>query len=260
MILLLFFFILLLPQPLVGATFFGEVPTGLQNISVGQHGYALYVPDDYSADQSWALVIALPDEGEFAEEYIQGWVSEAKSRGFIVLSPNSPVPRGLPDDADRWILDRKHELEAKYSINPEHVLVTGSGFGGHYALYLGLKYPKEFTAIASIGDAFKGRFLKLFNYSFRKVSKVPVLILRSANDLKESEEGIDDEIKIIRDRGYSIEIVETVNADELTVSGASGHIFQWFKDLNVKEVDNDETSASVKERIYSSLDDFFQNR
>ena len=75
------------------ADFFGQVKTGLQYIASDRYGYSLFVPSDYSPEQSWPLVIALHDEGGKGEEYIQTWLEEAKKRGLILLCPTYPVPR-----------------------------------------------------------------------------------------------------------------------------------------------------------------------
>ncbi|MGH7837557.1 MAG: hypothetical protein ACREQC_06985, partial [Candidatus Binataceae bacterium] len=51
--------------------------------------YSLYVPENYSADRRWPLIICL--HGGYGEgyEYIWTWLRSARSRGYILLSPKS---------------------------------------------------------------------------------------------------------------------------------------------------------------------------
>ncbi len=239
------------------ATFLGEAKTGFQNVPIGQYGYVLYVPEDYQPDRSWPLVIVLPDEGKLAEESIQEWIGEAKKRGFIVLSPNSPVPRSLPDETDKWILDRKKEVTAQYAIDSNQILLTGSGYGGHYALYLGLRYPSEFSAVASIGDAFQGRFVKLFGYAFRSVNQLPVLILKDSIGDQDGAK----ELEVMRSRGYSVEIVQAESGQKLSAAALSPQILDWFQKIRLQaQPKKEEKSVGIKEKIYNSVNQLFQNR
>ena len=220
------------------ATFFGDAQTGLRSVVSGKYRYSLYVPKDYSPDRSWPLVIALHDEGGLGEDYIQDWLEGANERGFLVFSPTYPVPRDLPHPTDQWLLERKHEIEQEYAVDPNRILVTGTGFGGHYALYLGLQYPNEFSAVVSVGNALGGRLERFFNLHHSKGDRLPILILNgpepAVSDTERTTMGLD----FIRSRGYSVETVDAQKADELKLSNVGSYIYEWFDRLSKKRTEN----------------------
>jgi predicted peptidase len=155
--LLVFSWCVFFSSPPAESAYFGEVKTGLQNVAGDRYGYSLYIPEEYTPDRSWPLVIALHDRGGRGEELIQAWVSEAKQRGFIVFCPTYEEPRGEAlFDHDKRLLKLKQEIQSQYEIDAGRILIAGSGIGGHYAFYLGLRYPKEFSAVVSIGNAVTG--------------------------------------------------------------------------------------------------------
>jgi len=241
--------------------FFGEVKTGLQNVASDQYGYSFYVPPDYTPDRGWPLVVVLHDEGDLGEEYIQGWLGAAKERGFLIFCPNYPVPRDFPYDSEAWLLKHKRTFQSQYHIDPNRILVTGSGFGGHYALYLGLRYPEEFAAVASVGNAMSGRFQRLFAFSFAKVNRLPVLILKGSEDNADDSEKATAELKTMRSRGYVVETVEAKTREELSVANASPHIFEWFEQVSLeRESGARSRSWSPRQKFFEWADNLLRNR
>src|SRR3989338_8204577 len=120
------FFLFCPLSPKGSATFFGDVKTGLQNVAEDRYGYSLFVPENYTPDHKWPLVMALHDQGKRGEDYIQGWLEAAKERGFIVLCPTYEEPRsGLPRDHDERLIRLKHVIEEQYEVDPKRTLVAG---------------------------------------------------------------------------------------------------------------------------------------
>ena len=244
------------------AAFFGEVKTGLQNIAIDRYGYSLYVPVDYTPQRVWPLVIALHDEGEKGEDYIQTWVQEAKKRGMILFCPTYPAPRDVPFDNDKRILRLKQLIQSQYEVNPKKVLLTGSGFGGHYAFYLGLRYPSQFTAVASVGNGVEGRFAKLFSMSYAKAHRLPFAMLTTVTDHSADSEA-NGALNAIRARGYKVDIVKAGELKDLNSPEVSAYILDWFdqaSEVYEKEAALEKRSFSVKERLLEWVDQFLQNR
>jgi hypothetical protein len=258
----IFFFvvILLIAIPSAQATFFGEVKTGLQNVASDQYGYTLYVPTEYSPERSWPLVVLLKEEGDLAEEFIQDWVGLAQSRGFLVYCPNYPkLLQGSPREIDKWLLRHKSDIEKQFEVDPNRTWVAGSGFGGHYGLYLGLRYPKEFAAIASLGDALQGRLTKLFIFSYRQVTRLPVLVMKQKG-VSEDAELSQAELENMRSRGYSVEIVEKTSKSELATSTAGPQLFNWLEQTSLKKQRAlEEPKPSRRERLMRWFEKVLQN-
>lgn len=243
------------------ATFFGEVKTGLHNIASDRYGYSIFVPTDYTPDRSWPLVVALHDEGGKGEDYIQSWIETAKTRGMIVFCPTYEHPRsGLSYEHDERLIRLKESLQSQYEIDPNRILITGFGTGGHYAFYLGLRYPQEFTAIASIGNGYTGVFQKLFSYSYSEVYQLPILMLLKPEDkIKDAEmfEGLNE----IKQRGYLLELVEVENSKDFENPNINSYTLEWFAQVSAqRESELKDRPFSVQQSFYEWVDNLLQNR
>lgn len=248
-------------QTPINATFFGEAPTGLQNVASDSYGYSIFVPTDYTPDKKWPLVIALHNESERGEDYIQAWLETAKKRGVIVFCPTYEQPRsGLPYDHDQRIIKLAESIQQQYEVDPNRILITGFGTGGHYAFYLGLRYPKEFTSIASIGNGFSGILHKLFTYSYAEANQLPILMLLKPDDkIKEPE--MLAQLNEIKKRGYLLEVVETEKAKDLESPNTNSYVLEWFSQISTqRESGLQERPYSVKQSFYEWVDNLLQNR
>lgn len=243
------------------ATFFGEVQTGLQNVASDRYGYSVFVPSEYTPDRRWPLVIALHDEGQRGEDYIQAWLETAQERGVIIFCPTYEHPRsGLPHDHDLRIIQLKKSIQSQYEIDPNRILITGSGSGGHYAFYLGLKYPKEFTSIASIGNGFTGILQNLFTYSYSEIYQLPILMLLKPEDKTEEPEML-AQLNEIKKRGYLLEVVETEKAKDLENPNTNSYVLEWFAQVSTeRETGLKDRPFSVKQSFYEWVDNLLQNR
>ncbi|MBI4394727.1 MAG: hypothetical protein HY583_00875 [Candidatus Omnitrophica bacterium] len=244
------------------ATFFGEVKTGLQNVADDKYGYSLFVPTDYTRERHWPLVMALHNSGDRGENYMQTWTEAAKKYGVIIFCPTYEEPRGgVPFDHDNRLIQLKREIQNQYEIDPNRVLITGFGGGGHYAFYLGLRYPKEFSAIASIGDATKGSLKKLFTFSYAEVNQLPILILvDEKSEIVASPEST-DELKRLRSQGYLVETVEAKNSSDLKNPNTNSYLLEWFQQVSAeRETGFQRRSFSIKQEFYEWVDNLLQNR
>jgi len=248
--------------PRTDATFFGDVKTGLQNVANDRYGYSLYVPESYSPDRKWPFVMALHDRGKRGEDYIKAWLEAAKEHGIIVLCPTYEEPKsGLPYEHDERLLQLKRMVEEQYEVDHNRVLVAGFGSGGHYAFYLGLRYPSEFSAIASVGNATQGSLRKLFSYSYAEVNQLPVLMLvEREGEITNSKETA-EEFMAFQKRGYSIETVETESAAVFENPVTNSYILEWLEQVSgEREVGLKGRSFSVKQSFYEWVDHLLQNR
>ncbi|MBI4358533.1 MAG: hypothetical protein HY584_04470 [Candidatus Omnitrophica bacterium] len=244
------------------ATFFGEVKTGLQNVASDRYGYSLFVPGEYTPDRSWPLVVVLHDTGGRGEEYIKVWAEAAKERGMIVFSPTYEEPRGgLPFDHDQRLIRLKRAIQDQYEVDPDRVLITGFGSGGHYAFYLGLRYPKEFTAIASIGNAVMGNLKKLFSFSYAELNQLPILMLvEQEKEITDSQETL-AELDALQARGYFVEMVEAEGTSDLKNPNTNSYILEWFEQISSeRETGLNKRSFSIKQEFYEWIDNLLQNR
>lgn len=238
------------------ADFFGSVATGLQQASDDRYGYSFYVPEDYTPEKLWTLVVALHDESANGEAYLQTWIDEVQKRGMILLCPTYPIPRDHPAESDKRILKLKQLIESRYSVDRRRILVTGTGFGGHYAFYLGLRYPKEFSAVASIGNGMEGRLEQFFYRSYARANRLPFLTLveKNSSETSSARSALFEEL---RARGYS---VETAEADQWqsAPSIATSYILDWFAQASADDrIEQYPLATRMREKTLEWVDQLF---
>ncbi|HMV41600.1 MAG TPA: hypothetical protein PK079_01610 [Leptospiraceae bacterium] len=119
-------------------------------------GYSLYVPEYYSEEKSWPLVVTLHGGSGHGLDLFWNWVREARSYGFIIASPTS---RGRTWSIYNPMLDVVNlnqmlsSISGKWRINTDQILLTGISDGGTYSMLLSITHQSPFTHYAPIAAA-----------------------------------------------------------------------------------------------------------
>ena len=157
--------------------------------------YHLYVPKSYTPTRSYPLVITAHGTFPFDHALMQRdrWTKVAERYGMIVCAPdfdsangllsvplNRPVPELLRDEkATLRIID---ELERRYNINRDAIMITGWSGGGYPAHFIGLRHPDLFRCIVGraanfsmnlVSDAFADRARHMHVYVFYGSADLP---------------------------------------------------------------------------------------
>lgn len=114
-------------------------------------GFTLYVPEYLDNTTPAALVIALHGGTGHGTDFIWSWLREARTRGFLLLSPTSQL--------DTWsLMGEEHDLEIlhqtiefigeQFPLDRERILLTGMSDGGTYAMLAGIRETTPFTHLA----------------------------------------------------------------------------------------------------------------
>jgi len=118
--------------------------------------YSLYVPENYSPERRWPLIICL--HGGYGEgyEYIWTWLRSARSRGYILLSPKSleetwTMTMGSADT--RSVMGMLDEVVARYAVDTSRIYLTGLSDGGIFTYIMGLERHEMFTGLAPVAGA-----------------------------------------------------------------------------------------------------------
>lgn len=254
------------------ATFMGKVPTGLIHSQDDPYGYSYYVPTNYTPDRAWPFVVGFHNVGSNGEKYIQEWVDWAERRGVIVLCPTYTQPRtesasydidtyeeprDMPYDLDKRNLKLVKQMMERYEIDQNQILLMGSGYGGHYSVYLGLRYPQYFpTAVVSIGNGFKGPYEKVLSFSYAKVNQPFFLILVHQKDAGLSVE-TDKTLKFYKDKGYFIEVVNVDTLDKGKTPSLYPYILDWFGEIVPKRKQEIASSGGIKQGFLKLIDQKF---
>ncbi len=249
----LFFFCSLI-QP-IDAAFLGTPKTGLQNLGSEQYPYSIYVPEGYAADRSWPLVIALYVAGGKDQTFVENWAREAERRGFVLLCPGFNIfMQGNPSAHDRRILKLIDEVRAQYEIDPDRVLITGFGDAGHYALYLGLRFPEDIHSVASIGNALEGPLERLFRFAYAEENQFPVLLLvKSTKPAEDSE--LQEKVEFFRQKGYRVDAVPAESIQDVNDPSAIPFIVNWFDEIGKENRQKQmKHRGGLKQKFFKWLD------
>ena len=144
------------------------------------HGaYSLYVPENYDPDRHWPLIIALHGGSGMSDEYLLTWLRPAKSKGYIVLAPQSLGRTWAIENPDIDVLSivtMLTRIREEYAIDPDRILVTGLSDGGTFAYALGSSRPNLFGGVAPIVGLLPPWF------DVEKAKALPILIIHGAQD------------------------------------------------------------------------------
>jgi phospholipase/carboxylesterase len=120
-------------------------------------GFSLYVPEYYTADRAWPLVMALHGGSGNGRGFLWSWLRDARSFGVILVAPTAIGSTWalMGEDIDTPNLARILDLaRARWNIDPERLLLTGMSDGGTFTYLTGLQGDAPFTHLAPVSAAF----------------------------------------------------------------------------------------------------------
>ena len=136
-----------------------DVPLGMtHNKGTDSHAdYSLYVPENYSPQKKWPLIVCLHGAYGRGDHYVWSWLRPAKSKGYILLAPKSidvtwSVLR--PPVDVRSITAMFEKVCQTYAVDRSRVYLSGLSDGGTYTYLLGLYRSEMFTGIAPLAGDF----------------------------------------------------------------------------------------------------------
>jgi phospholipase/carboxylesterase len=165
-------------------------------------GFSLYVPEYYTPDRAWPLVMALHGGAGNGRGFLWSWLRDARSRGAILVAPTATG--GTPskstwalmgDDTDSPNLARILDLvRSRWNIDPTKLLLTGMSDGGTFCYVTGLESASPFTHLAPVAatfhplmaemaDAERLRGLPVYLVHGRLDWMFPVQVARQTRDL-----------------------------------------------------------------------------
>ena len=137
----------------------GDVRRGLIHAKNGRAergGYSLYVPEYYSPDIAWPLVVALHGGSGHGADFLWSWLREARSFGFLLAAPTSqgrtwslraPSVDAVP--LNRMLAD----ISERYRVDTGHILLNGISDGGTFSMLLAIAKQTPFTHFAPVASA-----------------------------------------------------------------------------------------------------------
>jgi phospholipase/carboxylesterase len=120
-------------------------------------GFSLYVPEYYTPDRAWPLVMALHGGSGNGRGFLWSWLRDARSRGAILVAPTATGSTWalMGEDNDTPNLARiLDQVRTRWNIDPSRLLLTGMSDGGTFCYVTGLERGSPFTHLAPIAAAF----------------------------------------------------------------------------------------------------------
>ena len=160
-------------------------------------GYSLYVPEYYTPDRAWPLVMALHGGSGNGRNFLWSWLRDARSLGAILIAPTATGPTWalMGEDIDTPNLMRMLEtVSGRYNVDAKRMLMTGLSDGGTFCWVSGLDRASPFTHLApvaatfhplmaEIADAERLRGLPIFLVHGRLDWMFPVQVARQTSNL-----------------------------------------------------------------------------
>lgn len=119
--------------------------------------FSLYVPEYYTPDRAWPLVVALHGGTGNGRAFLWSWLADARARGAIVIAPTAAGSTWalMGDDPDTPNISRILDLvQSRYRIDVARQLLTGMSDGGTFCYVTGLRAESSFTHLAPVSATF----------------------------------------------------------------------------------------------------------
>jgi phospholipase/carboxylesterase len=160
-------------------------------------GFSLYVPEYYTPDRAWPLVMALHGGSGNGRGFLWSWLRDARSFGAILVAPTATGNTWalMGEDTDTPNLARILDIvRSRWNVDPAKLLLTGMSDGGTFCYVSGLESTSRFTHLAPVAstfhplmaemaDAERLRGLPVYLVHGRLDWMFPVQVARQTNDL-----------------------------------------------------------------------------
>ncbi len=204
-------------------------PSGLVEVSGYKYPVFLFAPKDYKTDRTYALIMIAPAESAKAEQQIEYLTGLAQRRSLFILAPYVLWPKAgdTPYRLDEWLLTVKRDMVQRFPIDKKRIYLVGKDLGAHYAAYMAIKYPKEFTAAALLGEAWAGPFSQLIQPRADAAEQVPFYVaLKTDGNVRSRNEVWFDKLQ---KKGYPIHLVDYKADEELNDLEFKKAAFDWME-------------------------------
>lgn len=146
-------------------------------------GVSLYVPEDYSPDRAWPLVVALHGGSGSGRSFLWSWLRDARSHGAILAAPTAVAQTWALTGPDPDTPNLKRIVDAvrsRWTVDPSRLLLTGMSDGGTFSYVSGLEPDSPFTHLAPVSAAFHPMLAQMADPE--RVSGLPIHLAHGALD------------------------------------------------------------------------------
>jgi phospholipase/carboxylesterase len=146
-------------------------------------GFSLYVPEYYTPDRAWPLVMALHGGSGNGRGFLWRWLRDARSLGAILVAPTALGSTWalMGEDADTANLSRiLDSVRGRWNIDPARLLLTGMSDGGTFSYVTGLERASPFTHLAPVAATFHPLMAEMADAE--RLRRLPIYIVHGLLD------------------------------------------------------------------------------
>ncbi|MFB9263600.1 phospholipase [Bradyrhizobium erythrophlei] len=154
-----------------------------QNEPGSRGGFSLYVPEYYTPDRAWPLVMALHGGSGNGRGFLWSWLRDARSRGAILVAPTATGSTWalMGNDTDTPNLNRILDyVGSRWTIDGTRLLLTGMSDGGTFSYVSGLEGTSRFTHLAPVSATFHPLMAEMADAD--RLRGLPIFITHGRHD------------------------------------------------------------------------------
>lgn len=235
-----------------------QIPTGYMEINSFKYPVYLYVPEMYKPTQPYPLLIVM--EGYTSpQKTVEQWMNFAKRKSMIVLSLGLDVSltREVPLNADQFLFRVKDEVSRRYKIASDRTYLVGRGEGAHYASYLGVNYPEQFSGVALLDGAWVGPLEKALRISDNPNKQIPFFVSFHQSENNQALLAAEEKSAVLAQKGYPVYFEKVDAKEDFGLMDFRKRMLTWLDDKseswNRVVAENKKT---IKQKIKSWYKDF----
>ncbi len=149
----------------------------------GRGGFSMYVPEDYTPERQWPLVMALHGGGGSGRSFLWSWLRDARGQGAILIAPTAVGATWALSgpDGDTPNLARILDLARRgWNVDERRLLLTGMSDGGTFTYVSGLEAQSPFTHLAPVSASFHPMIAQMADPD--RMRDLPIYLVHGALD------------------------------------------------------------------------------
>lgn len=207
--------------------------TGYIEDAYGGKRFALYVPESYTAEKKWPLILGLHYSYGSGADYIVNWQLTAQRYGYMLLCPDSGDNIHWSRADGQRVMSLLNKIMNKYNVDEDRIYLTGFSAGAHFSYYMGLKYPNVFKAVVPVG----GSIFRYYDRGDIKLSKsagkhIPVYIIHGTKDRTVHIDEARRSRDLLLKYGYEVKYEEIKGHDHTHPHQINNSVIEWLNGIN----------------------------
>jgi dienelactone hydrolase len=110
----------------------------------------LWVPQDYSPDKTWRLIVSLHGQSGNGDQFIRNWLADVQRDGatFLLCPSAGRGGWGASLLGYHHVLDALRDVTSTYAIDLDRIYLDGASMGGNGSFQFACFYPDLFAGVA----------------------------------------------------------------------------------------------------------------